>query len=192
MPFSTARMINSQSNDEDLVDWLRSGNARAFEEIYQRYWYNLYRVAYQQTGTREEAEELVQNLFENLWHRRGQLTIRHLLSYLVVSIKHLATNYVKSQITHRKYQEYLILHEIRQSFGTDEHVQFADLSKAVDEAMKKLPEKSGEIFRLSRFEGQSVRAIADRLNLSEKAVEYHITRSLKVLKEQLKAYHTDN
>lgn len=192
MLFSTARMINRQSPDDDLVDWLRKGHARAFEEIYQRYWYKLYRVAYQQTGTREEAEELVQNLFENLWHRRSQLTIRHLPSYLVVSIKHLATNYVKSQITHRKYQEYLILHEIRQSFGTDEDVQFTDLAKAVDEAMKKLPEKSGEIFRLSRFEGQSVRTIADRLNLSEKAVEYHITKSLKVLKAQLKAYHTDN
>ena len=192
MPFSTARMITSQSSDEDLVEWLRKGHARAFEEIYQRYWYKLYRVAYQQTGTREEAEELVQNLFESLWHRRDQLTIRHLSSYLVVSIKHLATNYVKSQITHRKYQEYLILHEIRQYFGTDDQVQFTDLSKAVDEAMKKLPEKSGEIFRLSRFDGQSVKAIADRLNLSEKAVEYHITKSLKVLKEQLKAYHTDN
>ena len=58
--------------------------------------------------------------------------------------------------------------------------------------MKKLPEKSGEVFRLSRFEGQSVRAIADRLNLSEKAVEYHITKSLKVLKEQLRVFHTDN
>lgn len=185
-------MINSKSPDEDLVDWLWSGHARAFEEIYQRYWYKLYGVAYQQTGTREEAEELVQNLFESLWHRRDQLTIRHLSSYLVVSIKHLATNYVKSQITHRKYQEYLILHEIRQSFGPDEHLQFTDLAKAVDEAMKKLPEKSGEIFRLSRFEGQSVRAIAGRLNLSEKAVEYHITKSLKMLKEQLKAYHTDN
>ena len=192
MSHFTARMSSSQLSDEELVSGLRNGHARAFEEIYQRYWYKLYGVAYQQTGTHEEAEELVQNLFESLWHRRDQLTIRHLPSYLVVSIKHLATNYVKSQITHRKYQEYLILHEIRQSFGTDEHVQFTDLSKAVDEAMKKLPEKSGEIFRLSRFEGQSVRAIADRMNLSEKAVEYHITRSLKVLKEQLKVYHTDN
>lgn len=185
-------MMNRQYSDEDLVDGLRSGHAPAFEEIYQRYWSKLYRVAYQQTGTREEAEELVQNLFESLWHRRDQLTIRHLSSYLVVSIKYLATNYLKAQITQRKFQEYLILHEMRQSFGTDEQVQFTDLAKAVEEAMKKLPEKSGEIFRMSRFDGQSVKAIASRLNLSEKAVEYHITKSLKVLKEQLRAYHTDN
>jgi RNA polymerase sigma factor (sigma-70 family) len=86
----------------------------------------------------------------------------------------------------------LVFNEIKQSYSTDESVQFADLSKAVDEAMKKLPEKSVEIFKMSRFENQSVKAIAQQLNLSEKAVEYHITKSLKVLKEQLKAYHSDN
>ncbi|WP_077923420.1 RNA polymerase sigma-70 factor [Spirosoma sp. 209] len=185
-------MISSQSSDDELVSWLQKGHGRAFEEIYRRYWYKLYNVAFQQTGTREEAEELVQNLFENLWHRRDQLTIRHLSSYLIVAIRYASTNYLKDQITHRKFQEYLILHEIRQSFGTDDQVQFTDLARAVDDAMKKLPEKSGEIFRMSRFDGQSVKAIADRLNLSEKAVEYHITKSLKVLKEQLKAYHTNN
>lgn len=185
-------MISDQTNDEQLIDGLRKGQVRAFETIYHRYWYKLYRVAYQQTGAHEETEELVQNLFEDLWRRRAELTIRHLSAYLIVSVKYLATNYLKSQITQRKFQEYLIMHEIRQSFSTDEQVQFTDLAKAVDDAMKKLPEKSGEVFRLSRFEGQSVRAIADRLNLSEKAVEYHITKSLKVLKEQLRVFHTDN
>ncbi|MDF7820245.1 RNA polymerase sigma-70 factor [Runella sp. MFBS21] len=178
--------------DEQLVDFLKSDNQSAFEEIYHRYWYKLLGVAYHETGTREEAEELVQDLFEKLWKRRHVSIIQHLSAYLVVSIKHLATNYIKSQITHRKFQEYLIFNEIRQSYATDETVQFSDLSKAVEEAMKKLPEKSVEIFKLSRFENQSVKAIAQQLNLSEKAVEYHITKSLKVLKEQLKAYHSDN
>lgn len=179
-------------SDEQLVDFLKSDNSTAFEEIYNRYWYKLLGVAYHETGTREEAEELVQDLFETIWQKRHVSVIRHLSSYLVVSIKNLSINYIKSQITQRKFQEYLIYNEIRQSYSTDESVQFADLSKAVDEAMKKLPEKSVEVFKLSRFENQSVKAIATQLNLSEKAVEYHITKSLKVLKEQLKAYHSDN
>lgn len=179
-------------SDEQLVDFLKSDNSTAFEEIYNRYWYKLLGVAYHETGTREEAEELVQDLFETIWQKRHVSVIRHLSSYLVVSIKNLSINYIKSQITQRKFQEYLIYNEIRQSYSTDESVQFADLSKAVDEAMKKLPEKSVQVFKLSRFENQSVKAIATQLNLSEKAVEYHITKSLKVLKEQLKAYHSDN
>ncbi len=178
--------------DEQLVEFLQQGDARAFEEIYSRYWYRLFGIAFQETGTREEAEELVQDVFENLWHKREDSFIRHLKAYLVVSMKHRITNYIKSCITQRKYQEYLILNEIRQSYGTEEIVRFEDLSRAVDEVMKKLPEKTCEVFRLSRFENQSVKDIAERLSLSEKGVEYHITQSLKVLKDQLRVYNSDH
>jgi RNA polymerase sigma-70 factor (ECF subfamily) len=67
-----------------------------------------------------------------------------------------------------------------------------DLTKAVEEVMKKLPEKTYAVFKMSRFENQSVKSIAQQLSLSEKAVEYHITQSLKVLKEQLKSYYSAN
>ena len=180
-------------SDEQLVDFLMQGNERAYEEIYNRYWYNLFAIAYHETGTREEAEELVHDVFESLWNRRKEAIIRHLSSYLVVSIKHLITNYIKSCITQRKYQEYLIFHEIHQSYSTDEIVDFMDLSKAMEEVMKKLPERTSEIFRLSRFESQSTKDIANRLNISEKGVEYHITQSLKLMREYLKAYQqSDN
>ena len=178
--------------DEQLVISLKNGEEAAFGEIYKRYWFKLYGVAFHQTGTREEAEELVHDVFESLWQKRFQTTINHLSSYLVVSVKHLATNFIKSQITQRKYQEYLIFHEIQQSYSTDDIVHFSDLSKAVEAVMKKLPEKTCEIFKMSRFENQSVKEIAKQLNLSEKGVEYHITQSLKVLKESLKVYHSDN
>ncbi|PLK44655.1 RNA polymerase sigma factor [Emticicia sp. TH156] len=179
-------------SDEELVSFLKSDNQTAFEEIYNRYWLKLFGIAFNETGTREEAEELVHDLFESLWNRRQVSVIRHLSSYLVVSIKHLSTNYIKSQITQRKYQEYLIFNQIQQSYSTDEIVNFTDLAKAVEEAMKSLPERSSEIFKMSRFENRSVKDIANQMNLSEKAVEYHLTKTLKVLKEQLKAYHTDN
>ena len=184
--------MNVGITDEELVYFLKEGDTKAFGEIYNRYWYKLFCVAYHETGSREDAEELVHDLFESLWNKRQQAVIRHLSSYLVISIKHLTTNYIKSRITQRRYQEYLILHELRQSESTDETVNFSDLSKAIEEVMKKLPEKTCEVFTLSRFENQPVKDIARRLNLSEKAVEYHITKSLKVLQEQLKVYHSDN
>lgn len=181
-------MKYNKLTDEQLVNLIVEDNKNAFEEVYRRYWYKLFGVAYHEIGTREEAEELVHDLFESLWNRRHQLNIRLLSAYLVVSIKHLTTNYIKSQITNRKFQEYLIFNEIRQSHATEEVVHFLELSDAVEEAMKKLPEKTCEVFKMSRFENQSVKEIAIQLNLSEKAVEYHITKSLKLLRENLKAY----
>lgn len=184
--------MNRPLTDEQLVGFLKEDNKKAFEEIYNRYWYKLFSVAYHETGTREEAEELVHDLFEMLWKKRHEHTIRHLSSYLVASVKHLSTNYIKSQITRRRYLEYVILHDIRQSYSTEEVIQLGDLTKAVEEVMKKLPEKTYAVFRMSRFENQSVKSIAQQLSLSEKAVEYHITQSLRVLKEHLKGYYSPN
>ena len=67
-------------------------------------------------------------------------------------------------------------------------VVYDDLSEAVEQAVNKLPEKSREVFRLSRLEGRSKKEIAKLLQLSEKAIEYHLTKSLKELRVQLKDY----
>lgn len=178
--------------DEQLVTQLRESNKRAFEEIYDRYWYKLFCICYHQVGSREESEELVQDLFESLWNKRGDVEIRNLATYLVIATKYRVTNFIKSQITWRKYQEYLIIHKIQETYSTDEIVQFSDLSQAVDEVMRKLPEKTSRVFHLSRFENRPVKDIADELNISEKAVEYHITKSLKALKENLWMYYSSN
>lgn len=179
-------------DDGTLIDFLKAGNACAFEEMYRRYWYKLFGVAYHETGTREEAEELVQDVFESLWERRLDVTIVCLSAYLVVAIKRSATKQLRNKLTHQKFREYLIFSEIRQSLDTEYTVLFEDLSGAVEAAMKKLPEKSAEVFRLSRFENQPIRAIAEQMHLSEKAVEYHITKSLRYLRDQLKFYQSDN
>lgn len=178
--------------DEQLVILLSESNKSAFEELYNRYWYKLFCISYHQIGTKEEAEELVHDLFESLWNRRAESNIRHLSSYLVISLKHLITNCIKSKITWRKYQEYILLHKMQEISSTEDNVQFNDLSEAIEKAMKKLPEKTSKVFQLSRFENRSVKDIAKELHISEKAVEYHITKSLKVLKDHLWIYQTDN
>ncbi|GAB2605729.1 RNA polymerase sigma-70 factor [Spirosoma areae] len=181
-----------QFDDGQLVSFLQEGKISAFEEIYRRYCYKLYCIAFHQTGVREEAEELVQEVFLSLWHRRSAVQIRHLDLYLTLAIKNQVYDFIKGQINIRKYQEYLIFQEIQQHSSTDDIVNVADLTQAIQMALARLPEKSAEVFRRSRFENQSVREIADSLHMSEKAVEYHITKSLKFLKENLQAYLTDN
>lgn len=181
-----------QLDDTHLVVFLQEGKIAAFEEIYRRYWYKLFGIAYHQTGVREEAEELVQEVFLTIWNRRSEVMIKHLDLYLTIAIKNQVYDYIKSQLNYRKYREYLIFQEIHQHYATDEIVNFAELSEAVEKVLSRLPEKSAEVFKRSRFENQSVREIALGLNLSEKAVEYHITKSLKFLKENLKSYHSDN
>ncbi len=181
-------MDHRNLDNEILTEQLRNGDVRAYSAIYDRFWMKLYALAYNQIGTREEAEDLVHNLFENLWKKRAEANIRNLSTYLVVSVKYLSIAYIKSQISLRKFQEYLIFQEIAKS-STEEIINYNDLQKAVEEAMKKLPEKTAHVFKMSRFENKTVRDIAENLGLTEKAVEYHITKSLKVLKEHLQNFH---
>ncbi len=185
-------MNQKMLGDEQLVLLLHEGKMSAFEEIYLRYWYKLYCIAYNQTGVQEEAKELVQEVFLSLWRRRADVEILNLDLYLTLAIKNQVYDYIKSQISYRKYQEYLIFQEIRQHNSTDEIVNFLELANAIEKALSRLPEKSAEVFRRSRFENQSVKEIARELNLSEKAVEYHITKSLKFLRNNLSMFQSQN
>jgi RNA polymerase sigma-70 factor (family 1) len=178
--------------DLELVDQLSLGDEKAFEAIYQRYWYKLYQIAHHNIGSQMDAEQIVQDIFESLWLRRAELKIKELGIYLVVSIKNRAINFIKSQITLRKYQEYLIFQEIRQADSSESIVYFDDLLAALETALKQLPERTTEIFKKSRFENQSNKDIAREFNITEKAVEYHITKSLKYLRDQLQDFHKDN
>lgn len=181
-----------QLTDERLTALLQDGKIDAFEEIYRRYWRKMLGIAYHSTGIQQEAEEIVQEVFLALWNRRDLVNIRNLDLYLTIAIKNQVYDFFKSQFSFRKYQEYLVFNEIAQYYGTDEIVGFQELMAAVEKVLSRLPEKSAEIFKRSRFENQSVRDIAKGMNLSEKAVEYHITKSVKFLRENLRAYHSEN
>jgi RNA polymerase sigma-70 factor (family 1) len=178
--------------DDVLLTLMQQSDEKAFETIYRRHWYKMYQVAFQFMGSKEDSEQIVQDAFESLWKRREMLEVRQLKVYLVVVVKNLATNMIKSQITFRKYQEFLIFRKIEQTGNVENISNFEELAAAVDDALRKLPEKTAEVFRLSRFENMPNREIAVMLHLSEKAVEYHITKSLKFLKMELKPFHSDN
>lgn len=179
-------------SDQELVTQLQRSEKAAFEEIYKRYWRKLFNMAFHQTGKKEEAEELVQDLFVNIWQRRESSQIKHLDLYLTLSLKNKIYDFIKSQISYRKYQEFIILKEVDLHFETDSIVNYLELTEAVEKVLSLLPEKSAKAFKMSRFEAFPVKKIAKEMDISEKAVEYHITKSLRFIKENLKAYYSVN
>jgi RNA polymerase sigma-70 factor (family 1) len=171
-----------------LLDALRAGDEGAFAEVYKRYSFRLFTVAFQKLKSREVAEELVQDLFENLWSRRATTHIEQLDYYLFSAIRYRIINYIKTQKLRAGHQLYLQINSPDKNTETEEALALNDLTAALLAGVQDLPEKSREVFQLSRLEHYSVSEISVRVNLSEKTVEYHLTKSLKLLRRYLREF----
>lgn len=174
--------------DEILLRLIKAGDHKAFKEIYSRYWKTLFEAAYHRLANRETAKELVQTIFVRIWEKRHTIHINHLHGYLQTAIKNSIINYLESTLVHKKYLQHVMNTTAGACEGTDAIINFHELSQAIEKAISTLPEKTRYIFRLSRFDLLSIREIAANMNISEKAVEYHITQSLKTLRLYLKDY----
>ncbi|MBC6610057.1 RNA polymerase sigma-70 factor [Hymenobacter sp. BT507] len=174
--------------DTALLDAVQTGNEGAFEEVYKRYCYRLFTMAYRKLKSREVAEELVQDLFAVLWAKRTEGPIQNLEAYLFTALRYRIINYVKSQRVRDGYALYCRIAQSDATHNTEEQLAQQDLNTALKAGLDRLPEKSREVFRLSRLEHRTVPEISGRLHLSEKAIEYHITKSLKLLRGYLQDF----
>jgi RNA polymerase sigma-70 factor (family 1) len=174
--------------DDALLQALAANDRTAFAEIYERYWYRVFAVAYRKLKSREVAEELVQDLFATLWHKRAEQSIGQLEYYLLAAINRRVIGYLRAHQVRAAYADYCRRYQTEASQETEHSLAASDLSEAFAKALLRLPEQSREIFRLSRLEHVPVAEIALRLNLSPKAVEYHLTKSLKLLRTYLRDF----
>jgi RNA polymerase sigma-70 factor (family 1) len=181
-------MEEDYDNEGLLLTKLRKGDAQAFEEIFRRYWKGLYMLAKSKVQSHDEAEEIIQSIFSSLWEKRRDLTITDLPSYLKACVRNRVLNLIRSNITKEKYWLHYRKFIPQEEEVTENVVHFDELDAALQEAVNALPEKSRQVFTMSRVEGRSNAEIANMLALSEKAIEYHLTKSLKNLKLRLKDY----
>jgi RNA polymerase sigma-70 factor (family 1) len=178
----------SRYTDYALLDAIRDDDEKAFAELFKRYWRKVHAMAYTRVRSKVVTEEIVQDLFISLWDRRATQSIQHLSSYLYQSVKFKVLNHIESKLVVEKYWDYYKEFIPQKENATDIAVGYNDLIEAIEDGMQQLPEKSKKVFRLNRLEGHSVSEIADLLNLSEKAIQYHLTQSVKKLRMHLKNY----
>lgn len=180
--------VNQDNNEKLLLEDLRKGCVDSFARIFKLYWHQLYIIARSKVKSHDEAEEIIQNIFSALWEKRESLVISNLSFYLQSAVRNRILNLIRSKITQEKYWHYYKTFIPGYQRVTENTVEFDDLNEAVENAVSRLPEKSREVFTLSRMEGRSNAEIASLLKVSEKAIEYHLTKSLRALRVHLKDY----
>jgi len=181
--------VNSiHHSDEELLNRLLHGNREAFEDIFIRYWYPLFKVANSRIKSREEAEEIVQDIFAALWKNRNTSIISNLSSYLLSSVRKGVISKIRSKLVHEKYRNHYLKFFPGYSMVTDESVEFEELSNAIENALLQLPEKSQQVFRLNRLQGLSISEISETLKMPRRTIEHHLTKSIRELRLHLKDY----
>lgn len=178
----------STYTDHELLQAIQQHNEKAFAALFNRYWRTVHADTFARVRSEEVTKEIVQDLFVSLWNKRSTLSIYHLPSYLHAATKNRVLNYFESQNVLRKHWEYYKSCIPANENVTENDVDLNELMEALEDGIEQLPEKSKTIFRLNRLDGRSIPEIANVLNLSEKAIQYHITRSLKKLRLHLKDY----
>ena len=183
-------MTNQLFLDDDvLLTSLKQGDSKAFESIYKKHWQKVYLIAYKKLQSKEVAEELTQSIFVSLWERKLELEIKELENYLATAVKYKIINYIDAVVLRDR-----IFGNIKRTFreniapDSESILAVKEIRDSIEKALLELPAKTQTIFRLSRFENFSIREIAEKMNMNEKAVEYHITKSLKTMRIHLKDF----
>ncbi len=173
--------------DHELAELMRDGEETAFTEIYNRYWKKLLTVAINKTdGNVEEAEEIVQDIFVSIWKRRDELELSsNLENYLAASVKYRVIKNLARRDLRRRYEA-----ENRHLFSnsdnsTQDWLEFEDMKTRLEALVAALPEKCQLVYRMSRESGHSQKEIAGELSISEKTVEAHLGKALKLLRNGL-------
>lgn len=177
------------ASEPNLLEAIREGDETAFEMIFKEYYQALCRYANSFLNDREEAEEVVQAGFLNIWEKRHNLVVTtSLKAYLYQSIRNRCLNVIKHEKVKQQHAHYETVMSVNHADSTANEVLSNELEQKIYVAMQALPEQCRLVFKLSRFEELKYQEIADQLNISVKTVENQIGKALKIMREQLREY----
>ena len=132
----------------------------------------------------DQAEELVQEVFANVWSKAATLKIQSSpRAYLFSSTRNACLNFLKHKKVEQAYLEQSTFHQEQ-----GDPVEYEELVGRLERALDQVPEKCREIFELNRFHGKRYKEIAQELGLSLKTVENQMGKALKILRQELGDY----
>jgi RNA polymerase sigma-70 factor (family 1) len=176
----------ADNGDFKWVQALKKGDARAFDKLFDLYGKRLFHFSLGYLKSKEEAEEVVQDVFLKIWNNRStlkpELSFR---SYLfTISYRHITEKFRKIN-RERQY-----LHEITETVvdftdELDERSSYQSMLQLVEQLIEKLPARQREVLLMRKMEGIPVNEIAGKLGIAPKTVEQHYTQALKNLKTSL-------
>ena len=176
-------------DNKELVKRLQKGDLHAFDELYRKYSKKLLFFTLGYISSNEDAEDIIQEVFLKVWKNHNQLKEHLSFNSYVFTIAYNAIKkyYRKKGIEKKHFELFLDNHKSIDN-DTISKVEYNDLTSRVEKIVNTFPDRRKEVFQLSRESHLSNQEIADKLSITKKTVENHITTSLKVLRKKLKMH----
>lgn len=176
----------SELSDIQLAHLLAEGDRLAYTEIYDRYIFVLLNHAYNKTRNREEAKDVVHEVFTMLWSKRAELNLNiNLSGFLYTSVRNIILNQFAHQSVQSRYIESVQHFANNEEPITDHLIREKQLSVLIDREISSLSPKMREVFELSRRDHLSHKEISEKLDISEQTVSKHVTNALRILRVRL-------
>ena len=175
--------------EAEIIERIRNGDIEAFETIFRAYYQSLCIFSLRYLKRTDLAEEIVQDIFVNIWEKRFGLHLEtSLKSYLYRAVHNNSLKYLQHKKVVDKHAQRIVDRKENYYSEPVNNIQLEELSKLLKSAFSSMPQKTREIFELSRNEGLKYNEIAEKLEISVKTVEAHMGNALKILRENLKDY----
>lgn len=170
--------------DDELIQLVQTGDERAFIAVYRRHWAVLFDSAWRRLKDRGKAEDVVQEVFVDLWARRASLSISHLRPYLQAAVRYKTLNLLARGEGSRELLE--PMEQLLTARGsTDARLIEQELVELVRLFVQTLPDRRRRIFELYYDEELSTREISARLDISRKTVQNQLRTAVVALKAHL-------
>lgn len=172
--------------DASLLSQLREGDTHAFTVLFNRYWKFLYAVAYRRVQDEELAQDIVQEVFMQVWDKREKLSIEsaYVEYYLLKAVKNRIINHYTSLRVKTDVLERVMGRMENMVEETYQPSRYLELERFLDEQVEQLPHTMRAVF-LMRSDNHSIGAIARKLNIAEQTVKNNLTEASHRLRKSL-------
>ena len=177
-------------NDVIVFKKIKEGDIKAFERVFRQYYTSLCLYAFGITGRKDISEEVVQDVFYNIWKERENIRILcSVKSYLYGAVKNQSLRYQEHLLVQDRHRDY-VLNNNNQSadYSPQEELEYKELEEVINRTLKKLPERRMQIFRMHRVDGKKYKEIAERFSISVKTVEAEMTKAYRALRQEIEKY----
>jgi len=172
-------------NEKILCDLLSKDDKQAFDEIYNYFWASMFDNAYKRLKNKEQCKDIVQDIFTDLWIKRGTVKIENLGAYLFTAVRYQVIKYAAQNKAPASFFE--IYESIAVSpLTADSNLENKEIEELIQSWLNSLPEKRRKVLMLRYRNDFSSKDIADQLKISQKTVQNQLGRAFEGFRKKFR------